>query len=215
MFLNSLTRPTVLIAALAALAFTPAGCGSDDDDDAGQAGAAQTQPAKPASGNGGDATRDDAVPRSDAGQIRQLLADAQLDYLEGNAEAYCARLTAAGRAQVANFGRAYQQGDTCQEVIRKTSATAGETGLKQKPTKLLSVKVNGDIAVAQVSDGGRPPQPLRFVKHADGWKIPNPGFSTNPKPATPIELEKDPRKRVKQMLRLRRELEQGADNAQR
>jgi hypothetical protein len=41
---------------------------------------------------------------------------------------------------------------------------------------VLSVRVDGDRATARVSDGGRPSQPMTFVKIDGDWKLPDPGL---------------------------------------
>jgi hypothetical protein len=129
-----------------------------------------------AGGGCGDDDSPDRPPQDDATEIRELVRTLQSDYVEGAAESYCSKLTAAGRAQVVRFGRAYRQGTTCESVIATSSQLARRTDTEQRPTKVLAVSVTGDRATIRVSDGGRPPQRIRLVKRDGAWKVPDPGF---------------------------------------
>jgi len=112
----------------------------------------------------------------DRAQIEQVLDGVQADFVSGDSDAYCAKLTARARAQVAEYGRLSERGRTCEETIRKGSQLTRDAGIVQRLTKLLSVRVHGDRAVAKVSNGGRPPEPMRFVRRGGDWKIPDTGY---------------------------------------
>jgi hypothetical protein len=116
---------------------------------------------------------------SDRAQIRQVMDDVQAAFVAVDGRAYCSMLAPAGRLQVERFGRSFQHGDDCVETINTVAAMTRDAGAKQRPTKILSVRIHGDRAVATISNGGRPPEPMRFVKVDGQWRVPDPGF-TNP-----------------------------------
>ena len=160
---------TCLVALLSlTLAAGTAACGSGDNDGGAKAeadNATVSSDGAPAAANRGN----------DKAQLRQLLDDLQADYIAGRAEAYCSRLTAAGREQFAEVARDYEHGETCEDFVTVTSKLTRESVVKQLPTVVLGVRVNGDRATLRVSDGGRPPQNMKFVKIGGEWKLPDPG----------------------------------------
>lgn len=178
-----LSATLLLLPLFAAAAIGLAACGSGDDDGDG----ARAQTASGATGDaaamdtqqGGDAgagSAADPAPVGDRGQIRRLLDEAQAAYIAGDGSGYCEMLTASGQEQIVRFAKAYGVADTCEQFIATTSQATKNAGIKQKPTKILAIKLDGDRARATVSDGGRPPQPFAFVKQEGVWKIPDPGF---------------------------------------
>lgn len=158
------------VAALA-IALTIGGCGSGDEGatDGGNANASDAA----ANGDGGNSRH-----TGQAAEIDKVLQANQSDFVDGDGEGFCSRLAPAGRRQVETVGRMFRIGRRCEPIIAELSRRSQE--LKQKPTKLLSVEIDGDRATAVVSDGGRKPQKLVFVKQDGTWKMPDPGFSTGP-----------------------------------
>lgn len=176
-------RAAALVAVATAIAL--AGCGSNDDGTTAASGGSATA-VNDGTGPAGDAGRPasgepaalPAATGSDARQIRVLLDYLQERYIAGDGPGYCAGLTADGRKLVAEISKSYRLGDTCEKFVVKTAQMGRETNTKQKPSKIVSVKVKGNRAVAQVSDAGRPPAPLAFAKEDGRWKLPDPGFGS-------------------------------------
>jgi hypothetical protein len=156
---GNVTRAAVL--ATIALAAVAGACGSDDSSGPDQA--KSNSSIKPPTGN-------------DKQQIGQLIKNMQAYYIQGDAENYCASLTAGGRKMVAEVGKPYKMGSSCEEFISRTSKLTRQAKIKQKPTVLLAVRVRGDKAVATVSDGGRSAQSVALVKVGGEWKVPDPGI---------------------------------------
>lgn len=167
---RTLIRVPLIVLATIALTAGPTACGSSDDDGS----EAQGQ----AAGSTTKAVADDdaaAHAGSDKEQVRWLLDALQADFIAGDATGYCSKLTAAGRKQLADVSKSFGRGPSCVEYIAQTSKMTRESGIEQRPTELLSVRIRGNRAVATVSDGGRPPEPLVFVKRDGRWKLPDPG----------------------------------------
>lgn len=206
-----MTHPTIrwartaLTATAVALALGAAACG--DDNDAGNDG-----------GDGRAGAADGAgAGKSDGGQefsgreaeINEVLVGVQDAFVELDGAGYCEKLAPAGIRQVERFGKAFAYGDQCAEIIDAASKATRDAGVKQKPTKLISVKFRGDRAIATVSNGGRPPEPMTFVNHDGNWKIPDPGFSADIGGKLDSEpLSSDPAKRFKQVKRSRDRVKQ-------
>lgn len=172
-----LDNKRALLTATVALAVATVGaaCGSDDNDSAGDnAGQAQAGGTESRAADG--TTADTRPTGGDKAQIRHVMQKIQADYIAGDAPAYCAALTAAGRKQVADVGKTLGLPADCEQFIAKTSKMSRDSGIEQKPTKVLRIAVDGNQATATISDGGRPPQPLAFVKQDGEWKLPDPGL---------------------------------------
>lgn len=172
-------------AGLAVLAATFAAsltaCGSDDSDgSASQATAGPGNASEIRSEDYGIKTPDPALRSgSDEDQIRYVIEDLQSDFIVGDGDGYCSNLTAVSRKQIADVARSYQHGKTCQDFVTATSKLTRKVNPKQKPTVVLSVKVDGDRATATVSDGGRDPAPVKFVNQDGSWKVLDRTFKTN------------------------------------
>jgi hypothetical protein len=152
------TRPEWRLAVLAAvglLALCASSCGSSDDDGAGdgQASAADA---------GGAA--------SDRQAFQDFLNDIEKDFVNGDGDGYCSRLTASAKKELGALG--FTKSKHCAAAVAELSKRTNASGVEQKPTKVLSVEVDGDVATARVRDGGRPPADVRFVKRGGEWKLP-------------------------------------------
>lgn len=161
----------VLVALLAGLV-SLAGCGDDN-------------------GDGDNAKADsssESRPSDDKAQIEWVLDGIQADFDNLDPQAYCAKLTDGGKAKVVQFASQYGHGSTCVKAIGSMARLTAETATKQKPTKLLKVEIYGDQAAATISNGGRKPEGMLFVKQGQEWKIPDPGFGAT-KRIKPAALE--------------------------
>jgi len=198
MFDARMGRGWIVIAVTAVIGLAAApGCGSSDDGNA----SGQAQADRATSDNPTNAVVDDtSTGGSDRDQILAVLDGIQADFIAERARAYCAKLTDAGRRQIVAFGRPYGHTGGCVGVIAKLAAMTKQARVKQKPTKLLAVKVDGDQAVAKVSNGGRPPEAMAFVREDGEWRIPNPGFTNEAPPKKPkaVDLDKELEKLVRQ-----------------
>ncbi|HYI99595.1 MAG TPA: hypothetical protein VEX36_07975 [Thermoleophilaceae bacterium] len=129
-----------------------------------------------ATGCGSD---DSAGLGNEEDQIKQMFNDWQDDFAAGNGNATCAKLTRSGQQELAKYRdvSGYIDRDaSCEEIVSAIVAQTQEAGVKQQPARALSVRVDGDTAVAQVSDAGRPAVPVKLVKQGDEWKLPSAGF---------------------------------------
>lgn len=130
----------------------------------------------PAAGCGDDGGGSGSGPASatgDEASIRKLFKDFEAAYQAGDGERACRMLTAAARAEAAGLRG---DGQTCQQSVARIGATMGD--IEQQPSKILSVRVDGDRATASISDAGRPPVELPFVREDGGWKIAELGFGS-------------------------------------
>jgi hypothetical protein len=146
-------RTAFAAAALALLLLVAPGCGSDD--------------------SGGSASQED--------QIKQIFDDWQASFIEGDGDAVCSRMTAAGRREIVAAKQSAPGaglGASCEDVVRAIVRESNEAGLEQQPSRAVSVRIEGDEATAMVSDAGRKPQPVRFVKQGGEWKLPSAGFGS-------------------------------------
>lgn len=146
---RALTRPAALIALLALSPTAATGCGSDD-----------------ASG-------------SEQDRVERVVDAWQSSIARGDGEATCSGLTAAGRKElllVRGGVGGIPIDASCPQTVRWIRKGSRVAGLNPRPPKVVSVQVDGDRAVAQVSAGEFRPQPLRLVKQDDEWKISSPGF---------------------------------------
>ena len=153
----------VAVGSAALLSLGAAACSSDEGDD-GEA-------AKNAAGGSAADTR--VASGSDEQQIEATLRALRESYNAGDGEAFCAKLTDAGRAEVVTFGRSTGNGRTCATITRRFgSATSGG----QRPVAVRSVEIDGDRAVVRASGGlsGRAVQALRMSKDGGEWKVVDP-----------------------------------------
>ena len=148
---RSFVRTAVPALALALLLSAAPGCGSEDSGGSG----------------------------SEEQRIKEVFAQWQEDFTTGKGPETCARLTESGRKELLAYRdvSGYIDRDaTCAEVVSSIIKGTDEAGVEQQPAKVLSAKVNGNTAIAQVSDAGRPAVPVRLVKQGGEWKRPSAGF---------------------------------------
>lgn len=122
---------------------------------------------------------DSSGSASEEDRVKQIFDDWQDDFTTGKGEETCARLTKSGRDELLAYRDAAGSIDpdaTCPEIVSAIIRATDKAGVKQQPAKAVSVRVDGDKAVAQVSDAGRPPVPVRLVKEDGKWKLPSAGF---------------------------------------
>lgn len=177
-FIHAVVSVTIAVFALGVAA-----CGSGEDGDS----AAQEQ------GSASKDGEDFVATGNDKEQIKQVLHQIQEDFENVDAAGFCSKTTAAERREVAAFGRNYKHGTTCVAVIDNQAKAASKAGVEQRSTKLLSAKVNGDRATATVSNGGRPSEPLPFVKVDGEWKLAEVGFEPDPLATLQKQQQKDER----------------------
>jgi hypothetical protein len=196
---------------LVVLLLGAAGCGDSEDgggDGGGSADAADSSTGGGETSSGGDSSSaGDANKRKftgDAAGVNEALVGIQDDFDNVDGESYCDRLTPAGIKQVETFGKSYGAGTECVQIMNTVADNTRKAGVEQKPSVLLKVKVDGDRAVATISNGGRPPEPMVFVKHDGEWKIPDPGFGDS---GTERRLSSDPEKRAKQVEQVQKQVE--------
>jgi hypothetical protein len=151
---GSCVRTAMLGSALAlTLALVP-GCGSDDSS---------------------------GSARSEEDEIKQVFDAWQASFIAGDGKAVCSRLTASGKREILAAKASLQGGGTaasCEEVVRAIVRRSDEAGLDQQPSRAVSVRIEGDTATAMVSDAGRKPQPVKFIKQDGEWKLPSAGFGS-------------------------------------
>ncbi len=189
----------IALVAVAVFALAAGACGSDDDGDGAGDGAGDR-----ASETGADFEKssDFAATGSDEQQIEQVLDGIQADFVNVDGAAYCDKVIPAERREIEAFGRNYRHGTTCVGVVNNLARETNKTGVKQNPTKLLSVRVNGSRATAKVSNGGRPPEPLAFRKMGGEWKLVESGFEPDPLVAAKKE---EARKKAERKRRLQQQ----------
>lgn len=136
-----------------------AGCGGDsgsfDSGSPGQRSAEQRSPVA-------------------AARVRATLADFERAVQGAEARRACALLSTDARAQAANL-LAGPPG-SCATALAKLAK--GIEGVEQRPYSVRSVTVAGDRATASVSDAGRPPVDVRFVREGGRWRLATLGIGT-------------------------------------
>lgn len=175
----------VLAAFAVALALGAAACGGDDNSgslDSGQ------QPGE----SNHRAAVDDSTPAganravdSDENQIADTMHYLREVYNASDGRAFCAKLTAAGRAEIVNLRRdrgLNLTNSTCAGIITEYSKRAVNAGAGQRPVKVLRVSVDGDRARIVVKGGLagiRSVVPFRFVNQGGEWKLLDPISGTH------------------------------------
>lgn len=143
-----------LVVAAAGMALMLAACGDDGSSRA--------------SGDN-DATASSMAP--DEADVRSTFKRFEAAFQAGDGYRACRMLTKAAREEAGNL----ISDQTCERGIAQLGDTAGD--FKQDPSKILSVRIDGDKAVASVSDAGRRAVPLPFVKEGGQWKISDLGLA--------------------------------------
>lgn len=156
---RSHVRAAVLSLALTLTLTFATGCGSDESSGSGSGGSADSG--------------------SEEQRIKDVFAQWQEDFTTGKGEETCARLTESGQKELLAYrdvaGNIPADAD-CAEVVSSIIKNTEEAGVVQQPAKVVSAKIDGNKAVAQVSDAGRPPVPVRLVKVDGEWMLPSAGF---------------------------------------
>jgi hypothetical protein len=132
-------------------------------------------------GMAGCGSGDSAGSTSEEDRVKQVFDDWQHAFGTGDGQATCSRLTLSGRRELLEYRRisGYIDRDaTCEEVVRQIVEATDRNGVVQQPAKAISARVDGDRAVAQVVDGGRPPRPVLMVKRGGRWMFPTAGFGS-------------------------------------
>jgi hypothetical protein len=132
-----------LPAAIACFALVAGGCGSSGDDD------------------------DGSSQSNDEASVKATFSKIEDSFALGDGKAYCSLLTPAARAQETAVTRS----TNCVRGIKQVARLNRSADLKQRPAKVLSVKVNGDRAVIVVRDPGRASQKAWFVKLGGQWRM--------------------------------------------
>jgi hypothetical protein len=112
---------------------------------------------------------------SATGQVEHAYASLQRARMQGDGRRYCAGLTVAGRAQVER-NSIFARGKSCAAAIAAGGRAERLANVGKKPIVIVSARVEGDRATVLVSDEGRKPAPVRFIRIGGTWKLPDPGF---------------------------------------
>jgi hypothetical protein len=191
--------PQSALAAAVLLALAVQACGSDNDD-------GDKPPSNPKQ----------VVSGPPEQQVKQTIDQAQQAAIDGDGKAYCSSLTTVGQANVAAYGRQLGRGASCAQTITANAKLSRKAGLKQHPTRVLSVKVNSDTAVAKVTDGGRAATKMRLIRTPDGWKYQAPKLTaplSKPTDKVPrFDPSKGPAKQVRRLIHLQNEIERRPHN---
>jgi hypothetical protein len=158
------------VGALAAIVVTLglSACGSGDDS-SGQTSDQDKEAA--ATTTAGDSQ---GTPKE---EVEAFIVGMQKDFVAGDGESFCDRLTAAGRQDAGKFGQLIGRGSTCETMVRATAQANREGGIPTPPNKIVSIQITGDRATAVVRTGDRPPGKIKLVNQGGQWKLPDPGFT--------------------------------------
>lgn len=118
---------------------------------------------------------------SEPDRVKRVFDDWQHAFGTGDGVATCTRLTEAGRGELLRYRRVsgyIDRSATCEEVVEQIVQAAEKAGVEQQPAKAISARVEGNRAVVQVIDGGRPPRPVRMVKQRGRWMFPTAGLGS-------------------------------------
>jgi hypothetical protein len=137
-----------------------------------------------ASGCGSDDSESSA---SEEDQIKQIFNDWQASFIAGDGDAVCSRMTAAGKQEIiAAKQDAPGAGPdaSCEEVVRAIVRESNKAGLKQQPSRAVSVRIDGDrhgqrrrpqAPAGAVRQGGRrveaPERGLRLAVSPRGFAL--------------------------------------------
>ncbi len=164
--IEAISRMRVVgVVAAATVAIGMSACGSGDDD-SGET-SAQSKEATSAGESAG-------TPEE---QVEAFVVGMQRDFIAGDGESFCNRLTAAGRRDASKFAELIGRGSTCEGMVRATAKASREAGAPTPPNKIVSIKITGNRATAVVRTGDRPPATIKLVNRGGQWKLPNPGFT--------------------------------------
>jgi hypothetical protein len=154
---NSLARHAALAPIVALVLVMVAGCGSDDS------------------------------PAKEKDHVRETVNRWEVSLTRGKGDAVCAQLTKAGRDELLLIrgGRGGIPIDaSCPLTVRGMFEGTKNIDTKPKPPRVISVRLDGDRATAEVSTGGFRPTPIGLAKQDGEWMISSPGFRS-PLPGGP------------------------------
>lgn len=160
---TSISSRLLATACAVVLGTTVAACGGDDDGDADGA-AATTTPKKPV---------------GDKAQIEALAVRIHGALASGDGPAVCDNMTAAGRRDVVDYGRAVTRSPgSCSEVVRRIAAVNRSGGVEQERARVVAVRIDGSRAVALVRTPSVSPVPQRYVREDGEWRLRPLGLAT-------------------------------------
>jgi hypothetical protein len=151
-----------LIAACCAITIAAglAACGGDDEKDSRDANAATA------------GTKTATTPASDEQQIEALVSRVQKAFLTaGQGQVICDGLTERGQRDITRYGNAVGLPGSCQKVANAMIQRELDGGTKQRPTKVVSVRVRGPRATALIRIAGASSLQQRYRKQNGEWKI--------------------------------------------
>jgi hypothetical protein len=116
---------------------------------------------------GGD---DGSGSATDQREVEGVIVGLETALRAGDAKAVCAALTAKGQREMKATTFA-GDGQSCEQSVAMLGAASAKAKLKQRPTKVLSVTIDGDTATAKISDAGRPALQTTLVRQDGSWKL--------------------------------------------
>lgn len=122
---------------------------------------------------------------SDEDRVRRTVNAWEASLTRGDGQAACSGLSSEGRKEIL-LVRGGVGGipidASCPEVVRWMLRGSRNIGSEPKPPKVVSVRVDGDRAVAEVDAPAPRPTPVRLVRRGEEWKVSSAGFAS-PLPA--------------------------------
>lgn len=155
-------------AALVILLTTVAGCGGGDTDEP----AAKTAPQAATADDDWVIYRDlGDPPNADARTaIKEVLSDVQADFPLSLTTGVCSELSWAGEDELEAAG--IDDSGDCDVVMGKLMARAQAAGLEPRYSRVMSVTVNREAAIAVVREKHGKPHRVPFVEEdGRGWKL--------------------------------------------
>lgn len=153
------------LAVAAVLAFAAFGCGDSDSDSDKSAAKGKTVPTQPSSQQPDPASTD----TSDRGVIQEVVDDLQDSLFIGSGWGPCTETTA---AQTARLTKSARQGEDCTTAISRKLAGYKRDGVERVRTKVASVDVGRDRAIASVRDDDGATYEVVLVLDGGTWKLP-------------------------------------------
>lgn len=119
---------------------------------------------------------------SEEDRVRQVLLNAERDYVTMDGEGFCARLIAKEQREVAAFARSMGKDRTCPQEIASSARRAVESGIEEgsTPPESIHVRIEGNRATVRVAGGVSAAEPGELVKVDGEWKVAEAGFEADP-----------------------------------
>lgn len=108
--------------------------------------------------------------------IKEVLYDVEGDFPLGLANSVCFELTTTGRQEIGGGL------ETCEVRLPKITRRALLRGYQPHFSQFRSIEIDGRQAVATVRSFGQGTRRVRFVKTAEGWKLPSVRYAGNVDP---------------------------------